>query len=300
MRRRLTQGARAGFTLVELLVVIGIIAVLIAILMPALSRARNQALAVQCASNMRQLYQICLMFSNENKQHLPRPSIPAGNEDASNPDVSKVCIWAVPPGSIWGVADTKVGVLANYVPGEAGRRQLIWCPADNGEATLGGGASNSGGPDDGDGGRNHSYSFNSHTMDPNDSRRGGSGGMLPGIRINTVARPAERVYIYEEVAPNDAWCLMYDNIGRENMEIGAMWRRDDVPSGRHAGQKYLNAVRDLAVGSPEWYKWAKVGKGNFVFFDGHVETLSPAEHYKKPDYYGPLRNPTSPLENPFF
>ena len=298
MRRRLTQGAHKGFTLVELLVVIGIIAILIAILMPALTKVRNQAMAVQCASNMRQIYQICLMFANDNKQHLPRPSIPGGGEDASNPQVGKVCIWAVPASGVWGVADHSVGVLANYMPGPGGRQQLIWCPGDNGEATRGGGASNAGDPESG--GRNMSYSFNAQTMDPHDSRRGGSGGMLPGIRISTVARAAERIYIYEEVAPNDAWCLMYDNIGSDNMQIGGYWRVDDVPSGRHAGQKFINAMRDLTIGSPEWYKWAKIGKGNFVFFDGHVETLAPADHYKRPDYYGPLRNPTPPPDNPMY
>jgi prepilin-type N-terminal cleavage/methylation domain-containing protein len=71
MRRHRQFGFTRGFTLVELLVVIGIIAVLIAMLLPALNRARSQAKAVQCQSNLRSIGQGLLIYANTNKGVLP-------------------------------------------------------------------------------------------------------------------------------------------------------------------------------------------------------------------------------------
>lgn len=76
---RLAGHARRAFTLVELLVVIGVIAILMAILLPALSRARDSANTLRCLSNMRQLAMFTQFYAMENRDYFPFCQLDATN-----------------------------------------------------------------------------------------------------------------------------------------------------------------------------------------------------------------------------
>jgi len=80
--KRLHRNSSKGFTLVELLVVIGIIALLISILLPSLSRAREIANRAKCAANLKQVGEMLQLYANEqNPQCFPRGYYYGSNND---------------------------------------------------------------------------------------------------------------------------------------------------------------------------------------------------------------------------
>jgi hypothetical protein len=84
LKLRRQRSRLVAFTLVELLVVIGIIALLAGILMPALNNSRRQANTLKCASQLRQVAAAALLYANDYRQVIPRDNFAGGHFFASN------------------------------------------------------------------------------------------------------------------------------------------------------------------------------------------------------------------------
>lgn len=235
-RKRGATGGR-GFTLAELLVVIAIIAMLLAILLPSLGRARKNALRVKCASNLRQLGVGFLVYADDYNGRV----MPLSRRDS----------W--PPVYWWGM-DTPAGVdhtqgfLAGYLPNDLGAESVYECPRQSVGTYVNQGAAKA---------ITSTYGYNGYYLSPSQT---------PGWWSEIGQRPWQ---ILERIPYPGLVFAFADTMLRRGPQDVANCALLDPPLLYSAGSWRQNTHPTTS--------FRHEGVTNFVAADGHVEFASPGD-----------------------
>lgn len=228
---------RQGFTLIELLVVVAIIAILAALLLPALSAARLKAERISCLNNQRQLTLAWMMYSDDNNGRLP-PNADL-NGGATNSWVNGVMKWDTGGGAL-GVPwpdNYNISLLTGSLLGPYSSRssKIYKCPGDrvNGRS----------GP------RVRSISMNGMMggYSPGDAASINSPGYQLYLKLSDISKPN----------PAQAWVFIDENADsindgffRVNMSVTTEWQ--DIPASYHGSSGALS----FADGHSETRSWS--------------------------------------------
>lgn len=257
-RRESRCGLAAGaFTLIELLVVIAIIAILAAMLLPALSRAKDKALAVQCLSNTRQISYGTHMYAGDNQDYFPQVT----PWWSPGPYVNA---YGVPCGGEWFEKDkvspnTIAPMLAKYIVND-----VVWvCPKrKRGLSAHIAGKDKPGHPSTTG---FLSYGFNEIGVfggyDPNS---GNMTGKIEKFRAANIQRPASMVSICDCSGSNDP--------SQINGDADAAWL-DTVWAGNSGPNRTVTGFNGRVQTA-----YAKHNKRiNVIYVDGHAAPTYPSQ-----------------------
>jgi prepilin-type N-terminal cleavage/methylation domain-containing protein/prepilin-type processing-associated H-X9-DG protein len=231
-----------AFTLVELLVVIGIIALLIAILLPALNKARENANRLACLSNLKQLGGVMVMYINDNKGYFPFTPKVGGPPTYGHRDED----------AIWWQSNIRAqigdGGLGRYLKLSPDNYRVLVCPSDdiqshyyNGNPSLA---------------YIFSYSMN-YQINGN--------GPLAVMKIVQVKQSAEKVLMYEE----DEHTI--DDGNAQLWSRAGQWAGTDLLAIRHDKQNLKEFPDEPTAAKP---LPNRQGRGNVLFCDGHGDYVA--------------------------
>lgn len=271
---------RGGFSLIELAVVVGIIAILAGLLLPALARSKARSQAIMCMNNYRHLGLAWTMYSGDNNDHLaynqaPSPATLTFAPPANPSWVNNIMDWELTPGNTNQnfVNQSILGYYASYTG------NIFHCPADHAlsQVQIQAGWS----------GRVRSVSMNGMVGDPGNVFQNETNRNNPGYEQfvkESDFRDPSSIFVFLDEHPdsiNDGYFLNQDN----QLE----WL--DLPASYHNGGGSFS----FADGHTEIHRWACAStvRPNIAGGAGLVIQLSPTD---TADFNWVLRRTSIPIK----